>query len=106
MKLLNRNNWKVVLTWLTFAALIGLIIAVHKQIFDTLENLTKVNAWALLAMPVWQFIDYHCYAKMYQHMYRLLGERIRYRPLYRVSLELNFVNNLFPSGGVSGISYF
>jgi uncharacterized protein (TIRG00374 family) len=31
---------------------------------------------------------------------------VAYKSLFRVSLELNFVNSVFPSGGISGISYF
>lgn len=35
-----------------------------------------------------------------------LGEDIRFKELYKVALEMNFVNNVFPSGGVSGFGYF
>jgi len=93
-------------TIVTFTALAILIYAVREQIFDTISNLGRVNTWALPAMLLWQGLNYHSYAKFYQHLFRVLGERIRYRPLLRVSLELNFINNVFPSGGVSGISYF
>jgi uncharacterized protein (TIRG00374 family) len=43
---------------------------------------------------------------MYQRMFAIAGTKIRYKDLWKVSLELNFVNHVFPSGGVSGISYF
>jgi len=100
------QRWKLILTIFTFLALVILIYIVRRQIASTISNLGKVDAWALSGMLVWQLLDYHCYAKLYQHLYRTLGERIRYRSLFRVTLELNFVNNVFPSGGVSGISYF
>ncbi len=101
-----RRRWKLILNIVTVSALFILIYAVRGQIVDTVSNLGDVNAWALPAMIVWQLLDYHSYSKLYQHVYRILGERIRYRSLFRVQLELNFVNNVFPSGGVSGISYF
>lgn len=66
----------------------------------------RVNAWALLLMPVWQFLNYHSYTKQSQTLFAMLGEKLRYRPMFRVMLELNFVNNIFPSGGLSGLSYF
>lgn len=36
----------------------------------------------------------------------LVGNKLKYNFLFRTSLELNFVNQVFPSGGVTGISYF
>jgi len=102
----RQRRGKLLITIFTFVALAILIYAVRDQIYDTITNLGKVNSWALPAMIVWQVLNYHSYAKLYQSLFRTLGERIRYRPLLRVSLELNFINNVFPSGGVSGISYF
>lgn len=106
MKVINKHNWRLVLTVVTLVALALLVVAARQQIVDTFLNISRVNAWTLSLMLVWQWLDYHAYAKMYQHLYRVLHERIRYRSLYRVSLELNFISHIFPSGGVSGISYF
>ncbi len=36
----------------------------------------------------------------------MVGNKLSYKFLYKTSLELNFVNHVFPSGGVTGISYF
>jgi uncharacterized protein (TIRG00374 family) len=43
---------------------------------------------------------------MYQGLFAIVGNKLGYRYLYETSLELNFVNHVFPSGGVTGISYF
>ncbi|HSX44572.1 MAG TPA: lysylphosphatidylglycerol synthase transmembrane domain-containing protein [Candidatus Saccharimonadales bacterium] len=102
----RKAAWKLILNMVTIVALIVLVYAVRSQIHDTIDNLAKVNAWALPFMLVWQALNYHSYAKMYQQYFRILGERLRYRSLLRVTLELNFVNNVFPSGGVSSFSYF
>src|SRR3989344_1259544 len=102
----SKKRWKLVLTIITFAGLTLLIYAVRRQIGDTINNLWQVNIWALSAMLLWQLLNYHSYAKLYQSLYYILGERIRYRPLFRVAMELNFINNVLPSGGVSGVSYF
>lgn len=106
MKLAIKQNWKLLVTVFTSAALAILIFAARQQILDTISNLGKVNAWVLPLMIVWQALEYHAYAKMYQGLFLILNERIRYRPMVRVSLELNFINNVFPSAGVSGVSYF
>ncbi|MGH7157158.1 MAG: lysylphosphatidylglycerol synthase transmembrane domain-containing protein, partial [Candidatus Saccharimonadales bacterium] len=45
-------------------------------------------------------------ARFYVRLFKILGEKVRYRDMYKLNLELNFVNHILPSGGVSGISYF
>lgn len=106
MKSFNKGNWKLIFTLLTFLAFIGLVIALRHQIIETFKNLSEVNAWILLLMVVWQSLSYYSYARMYRQLFLLLGEKIRFRSLLRVTIELNFINNILPSGGVSGISYF
>src|SRR3989338_11712244 len=106
MKSLNKGNWKLIFTLLAFFAFIGLVVALRRQIIETFQNLSEVNAWILLFMVLWQSLSYYSYARMYRQLFLLLGEKIRFRSLLRVTIELNFINNILPSGGVSGISYF
>lgn len=103
---LNTKRWKMALTWVTILALVGLAYAVRHQLSDTFSNLAKVNAAVLLFIIPLEFLNHHAQAKLYQTTFWLLGDRLRYRSLYRLSLELNFVNNIFPSASVSGFSYF
>ena len=56
-------------------------------------------------IPV-QALNFQTYALMYDDLLRFLGHKISISKLYRITLELNFVNHVFPSGGVSGFSYF
>lgn len=102
----RRSPFKLVLTLATFVALGALIYFARTQISDTIENLGKVNALALIFMIFGQIINYTAYGYMYQNLFGLLGEKIEFRRLVRIILELNFVNNIFPSGGVSSFSYF
>jgi uncharacterized protein (TIRG00374 family) len=39
-------------------------------------------------------------------LFNIVGNKLPYKFLFRASVELNFVNHVFPSGGVTGISYF
>jgi uncharacterized protein (TIRG00374 family) len=96
----------MLLTVITVLALVILAYAVRHQLKDTLGRLGEVNTYALLLLIPIQITSYHAQAKLYQTMFWILGERIRYRSLYRVALELNFVNTIWPSGGVSGFSDF
>lgn len=101
-----RRRWKLILNIVTIVALAGLAYALREQLGDTLNNLKKVNGWALLLIIPIEALNYHAQAKLYQGLFGIVGNRLPYKFLYRMSLELNFVNHVFPSGGVTGISYF
>lgn len=101
-----KRRWKLILNIATVLALVVLVIAIRHQLVDTFENLARVNAILLILLLPIQAINYHAQTRMYQGIFKLLGNYIKYGFLYRASLELNFINHVFPSGGVSGISYF
>jgi uncharacterized protein (TIRG00374 family) len=102
----TNKRWKLALNIITVTALIGLCYAIRGQIFDTIENLGKVNAWALLLIFPIEFWNYDAYARMYRQIFAVLGEKTKYKDMLKIALELNLVNHIFPSGGVSGFSYF
>lgn len=102
----GRINWRTLITVATFAALAILIYGLRKDIGNVIKNLGKVNTLALLLMIPFEAWNYDSYARFYIHIFKTLGEKISYWPMYRLNLELNFINHILPSGGVSGISYF
>lgn len=86
-------------------ALIALVIVAHEQIGQAFVTFSRLNImWLLLVIPL-QLLNYFSAAKFYQSYLKTLGEQVRLRELYKVALEMNFVNNVFPSGGVSGFGY-
>jgi uncharacterized protein (TIRG00374 family) len=101
-----RRNWKLIVNVLTVAVLILLVFLIREQIVETFQNLGKVNWHYLVLMIPLIALSYHAQTKMYQRMFELIGHKLHYGFMLRVALELNFVNQVFPSGGVSGISYF
>jgi uncharacterized protein (TIRG00374 family) len=101
-----KRNWKLILNVITIAAMVVLAIAVRKQLVQTIENLGKINGWALLLIVPIEFLNYHAQTRLYQRLFAMVDEELPYKKLFKVSLELNFVNHIFPSGGVTGISYF
>jgi uncharacterized protein (TIRG00374 family) len=101
-----RRNWKVILNIVTVLALIILIVAIRGQFKTTFENLFKVHIWALLLMPLTQALNYDAQTRLYRDLFAIVGNKLSYKELYKSALALNYVNTLFPSGGVSGISYF
>ena len=94
----RKQRWKMILTVLTVLALVGLAWAVREQLAQTLSNLTKVNIWFVLLIIPLELLNHLSQAKLYQGLFRILGERFRTRSMMRLSLELNFINSVFPSG--------
>lgn len=83
-----------------------LIYAVRHELAQTIENLRKVNLWVLALLIPIEALNHDAYARMFRSLFGFLGHKLSYKEMYKVSLELNMVNHIFPSGGVSGFSYF
>lgn len=101
----RRLNWRIVLTVITFIALALAVYALREQISETITNLRNANLLWIGALVPLAITNHYSQGRMYQSVFRIFGERFRIKAMFRLSLELNFVNNVFPSGGVSGFSY-
>lgn len=102
MKLRSVKFW---INALTFLALGLLVYFGQEQIGNAFAAFADLNLlWMLLVVPL-QLLNHFSVAKFYQSYLKTLGEKVKIRELYKVSLEMNFVNNVFPSGGVSGFGY-
>lgn len=102
----GRINWRTILTIVTFIALAVLVYSLRRDIAGVIGNLGKVNTLALLLIIPIEILNYDVYARFYKSIFGTLRQKVGYRNMYRLNLELNFVNHILPSGGVSGISYF
>lgn len=101
-----RRNWKIIVNVVTLLAFAILIYAIRDDLVETIKNFSKVNLYVLFLVIPLEVLGYHAQSKMYVSMFKILGTKIKYKEMVKVSLELNFVNHVFPSGGVTGISYF
>jgi uncharacterized protein (TIRG00374 family) len=102
----GQSRWRLILTVATFVILAILIYAIRDDIKDVINNLGRVNAAALLLMLPLEAANYDAYARLYRNLFAVLDKKVHYWPMFKLTLELNFVNHILPSGGVSGISYF
>jgi putative heme transporter len=105
MKIALKRDVKFWINVLTFVALLGLIIISWRAIIEAFKKLSDLNASALLLMIPLQLINYYCVARLYKDYFKSVGENLKTSTMYAIALELNFVNHVFPSGGVSGFSY-
>lgn len=102
----RKSVGKLILTIATIAGMVILVISLHQQILGTIRNFRRIDLWILLLIIPIEAMNYHAQAKLYQLSMNALGAKFSYWYWYRVSLELNFVSTIFPSGGISGVSYF
>lgn len=99
------KSFKLWINVFTFVGLGLLIYFSRSQIVDTFEKMADLNYfWLILILPL-QFLNYLSVAKFYKTYLKGLGESVPLKKLYSIALEINFMNNVFPSGGVSGFGY-
>lgn len=102
----KQKRWKIILNTITLIALVLLVYLVRHDVVETIAKINDVKWWILLLMIPAQGLNFYTYALMYSDLLKFLGNKIKTSKLFRITLELNFVNHVFPSGGVSGFSYF
>ena len=95
------------LSTLTLILLVILLFVSRHEIARAWELLGRVNIWILLLTVPISALSYMASGEMvFQYLrQKKLIKDISATVLMRISLELNFVNHVLPSGGVSGISY-
>lgn len=97
--------FKLILNIITIVGLILLIILARNQIIDVFKRLADLNYfWLILIIPL-QIINFFSAGKYYQTYLKAMGENVTAKNMFSVALEINFVNLVLPSGGVSGFGY-
>jgi uncharacterized protein (TIRG00374 family) len=100
------RRWKLLLNIVTIVAIVLFLFLIREQIVETFENIGRIHWWVLLLIVLLQLWNYDAQTRMYLSLFKIVGNTFKYKPMFIAALELNFINNVFPSGGVSGISYF
>lgn len=100
-----KKDFKFWVNVVTIIALIVLIVITRHQVLEAFKKLGDLNAAALFLMIPLQALNYYSVARLYRDYFRTQGENLSMRTMMAITLELNFVNHVFPSGGVSGFSY-
>jgi uncharacterized protein (TIRG00374 family) len=104
MKKLSFRGW---LTIITAVLLLVVVVFAWPEIVKAWKLLDQVNLWILaLLIPV-QFFSYYATGGMVFSYLRSKGDlkELSQLKMARISLELNFVNHILPSGGAAGFSY-
>ena len=93
---------------IVFASVIAIMILalVNLGQFGKFILLIKeLNLYILSLMVVVQAVSYYGIASYYQSVLEIYGYKMPLKKLYELSLTVNFINQILPSGGVSGTSF-
>lgn len=98
------KGWLSVVTFILIAVI--LFFSRHELLYAW-RLLERVNIWILLLLIPAQLLDYASVGQIIFSYLRRKGslQKLPFVKVARISLELNFVNHVLPSGGVSGFSY-
>jgi uncharacterized protein (TIRG00374 family) len=101
-------NAKKQLIALILVAVVGfvLLLIYQRQILeDTWQTLIDADIRYVLLLPLIQIVNYFFIGTYYRKMFALFDARISILRSWGVVAAMNFVNQVLPSGGLSGITY-
>lgn len=97
-------------SWLnviTAVIILVLLLTLRDDLVRAFQLLGKVDIWILLLIIPLQFLSYYAGgAAIFSYLkQRGQADHVNAWDMTRMSLELNFVNHILPTAGVSGVSY-
>ena len=98
-------NFRRLMLYISVLALAILVALNMSRLEQFIVALSGLRWYMLLAVIGVQLYSYYANAKYYQEILRLFGYELGIGALYEASLAVNFVNQAFPAGGLTGISY-
>jgi len=103
----NKQWGKLFFNILVFVLIAAVVFFARDDIVDAWYLLGQVNIWILLLLIPVQFLSYYAGGMVF---FSYLKGRNQLKKAQTVeaaslSLELNFINQVFPSGGISGMTY-
>lgn len=104
-KSFTARHWRLLLNIFVVLAFIGLAVGIRNQLADNFSSLDDANVWFLLLLIPLQFLNYDEQSRLYSALYKVFDEKLSYWNSFKLSLEMTFINTVFPSGGISGMTY-
>jgi len=98
-------RFKFWLNVVAFLAVAVVLFLARRDILVAVEKLRHLNLWVLALMLPMQGLAFYAVSRVLGHYFTVTGGKLSQRVLFKAVVELNFVNHIFPSGGVSGFSY-
>jgi uncharacterized protein (TIRG00374 family) len=89
----------------TFVAIAVVIVFARHDIVLAFHKMVHLNLLVLALMIPVQFLVFYAIGRVYYYFFKATGTPLPMKTLVPAAIELNFVNHIFPSGGISGFSY-
>jgi uncharacterized protein (TIRG00374 family) len=70
-----------------------------------IQTLRQVNIWVLLLILPIRYLSYYSNTRFFVSFLALFEHKVEHKKLFRSVVTMNFVNTVFPTGGISGVSY-
>jgi len=104
---LTSRSLKFWLNTATFILIVVILIAARKDIASAFKDIGRADWLVLSLLLPLQFLSYFAGTEVFLTYLRDRGQlkNVNVLEATSMSLELNFMNHVFPSGGVSGIGY-
>ena len=93
---------------LIVVAVVGFVLLLIYQrpiLEDTWDTLRDADLRYVLLLPLIQIVNYYFIGTYYRKMFALFDAKITVARSWGVVAAMNFVNQVLPSGGLSGITY-
>ena len=108
MRLLQKSYWTTrrILTLIAGIIFVVLVTLNFEIVADALHQLANANLYIFLLVPTSFALSYFCIANYYVSFFRSFEKKVSLKKVYELVFALNFVNQILPSGGLSGTTYF
>lgn len=103
---MRRVSFKTWLSLITLALVVVILYAARNELVRAWHLLGQVNPWVLLVLLPTQVLSYYAAGAMvFSYLKEKFYLNVPPAEAAKIALELNFVNHILPSAGVSGASY-
>lgn len=100
-----KSNWRRLLVFLSFLVIMVLVIINLGQFKQFLNLIKGIKIYVFVLMFGIQAVSYYANAKYYESVLAIYKYQVPFKRLYELALSVQFVNTIFPSGGLSGASH-
>ena len=104
-KSLNPKRQLLILVVIAAIGFVLLLIYQRQILEDTWETLIAADLRYVALLPLIQVVNYWFIGTYYRRMFAVFGAQIMLLRSWGVVAAMNFVNQVLPSGGLSGVTY-
>lgn len=102
---INAKKQLIILVVLAGVGFALLLIYQREIIEETWQTLLDADLRYVALLPLIQVVNYYFIGTYYRKMFAVFGAQVKVTTSWGVVAAMNFVNQVLPSGGLSGVTY-